>query len=78
MTDEPDLGFLDVACQSCGASALDGPMFPGLMPGEWLCERCADDGHDPISRLMEAEGIGFIEAVVRLARQRGLWPEVPS
>jgi len=70
MTQEFDLGFLDCSCERCGASAHDGPLFPGRIAGQWFCEECVDDGEDRISRLMKAEGIGFVEAVGRIARRR--------
>jgi hypothetical protein len=27
--DQRGFGFLDIQCQRCEASAMDGPMFPG-------------------------------------------------
>lgn len=67
-----DLGFLDCACEKCGAK--DCELFAAEKPGDWLCEPCksATEGGDPISWLMVDEGITFLEAITCLAHQRGL------
>lgn len=80
MSDEPDLGFLDITCARCGASASDGPMYPGCVPGEWLCEGCepVDAAVGALFALCHMAGVTRTEGDCRDCFGMGKLPDVAA